>query len=94
MPLVQPHQVKERKAPEPELQPLKPMEPTARLQNGYGDGSQSKTVSIQGIYQDPKRVSSKKQDTLLREVKTTRVHNSAAVDDDDDDEVPPLECRQ
>jgi len=96
MPLLQPHEVKERKAPEPELQPLKPStEPAPRLGYNGGDGDQSKTVSIQGIYKDPKRVVSKKQDTLLREVKTTRVpHGAPTALDADDDEVPPLECRR
>eukprot|EP00435_Cladocopium_sp_Y103_P050134 s2139_g15.t1 len=62
MPLLQPHQVKERKAPEPELQPLKPStEPAPRLGYNGGDADRSKTVSIQGIYKDPKRVVSKKQ---------------------------------
>ncbi|CAK9069659.1 unnamed protein product [Durusdinium trenchii] len=94
MPLVEPHQVKERKAPEPELQPLKPsMDPPGRLGYSTGDGGPSKTVSIQGIYKDPKRVAPKKQDTLLREVKTTRA-TPKATEEEEEDEIPPLECRK
>eukprot|EP00439_Symbiodinium_sp_Y106_P001551 s9230_g1.t1 len=92
MPLLQPHQVKNPKAPaQPELEPLKPAteprgrEPTpARAgRGGYLAGKSSedgkaKTVSIQGIYQDPRRVAPKKPESLLREVKTTRADHVGA----------------
>lgn len=76
----------QREKPQPELQPLQPdqdKKPGKKLQQGS-----SKEMSIQGIYQDPKKVSkNKKEEQLLREVKTTRTVDN----DDDDDDIPPLE---
>ncbi|CAE7691980.1 lrrc6 [Symbiodinium pilosum] len=103
MPLLQPHQAKDPKAPaQPELEPLKPATEPTPARGGRGgylagdsESQKSKTVSIQGIYQDPRRVAPKKQqDSLMREVKTTRApHVASTTEDDDDDDVPPLEVR-
>jgi len=99
MPLLEPGRVKNPKAaPEPELQPLKPEQPKGTGPQARGEIKGS--VSVQGIYKDPRRVAADKPSELLREVRTTRpqaggqtaqlARTAAPDDDDDDDGVPPL----
>lgn len=98
MPLVQPNVARqEKKAPQPELQPLQPSKGPAPAR-GYVKAPTA-AVKLQGIYQDPKRVAKDRPAELLREVKTTRAPasvKSGATDqeDDDDDGIPPLEARR
>merc|ERR1712039_1027637 len=99
MPLVDPHRVREKREVQPELQPLKPeAPPTAPTPARAAAAGPKKSVSLQGIYKDPKRVAKDKPVTLLREVKTTRAPqphgNDQDGDDDDDDDIPPLESRR
>jgi protein TilB len=86
MPVVDPRPVRQQAAqPQPELKPLQPEEdpkPRQKKLNG--------SVSVQGIYKDPRRVAKGKPKELLREVTTKRVVNGS-LDDDDDDEIPALE---
>merc|ERR1712070_657600 len=86
MPVVDPRPIRHSAvAPQPELKPLEPekeLKPQKKQLNG--------TVSVQGIYKDPKRVTKKdKPKEFLREVVTRRTADNA--EDEDDDEIPPLE---
>jgi protein TilB len=85
MPVVDPRPVRNNAvAPAPELKPLQPEKdpkPHKKQPNG--------SVSLQGIYKDPKRVVKEKPKELLREVTTKRISN--VDNEDDDDEIPPLE---
>lgn len=85
MPVVDPRPMRQQVDVVPELQPLQPdtqqQQKTRKLPNG--------TVSVKGMYQDPKRVSKDKPKELLREVATRRTVNDN--DEDDDDEIPPLD---
>lgn len=104
MPVVDPRPVRgNKKGDAPELEPLKPAGEPAPRQAAPKGG----TVSLQGIYKDPRRVAVDKPKELLKEVKTTRTEtekkqrsgssarstaSTAAGDDDsDDDGIPPLE---
>lgn len=86
MPVVDPRPVRHQKeAAQPELKPLQPeQEPKNQRKQPNG------TVSVQGIYKDPKRVAKDKPKELLREVATKRTVNNND-DEDDDDDIPPLE---
>lgn len=88
MPVVNPRPVRgPNAAPQPDLQPLQPdQEKEKRPQRKQPNG----TVSVQGIYKDPKRVVQEKPKELLREVSTRRTADNND-DDDDDDDIPPLE---
>lgn len=98
MPMVDPPVLRERQAPQPpEIEPLKQGAPKSELPPGP---RLQEAVSIEGIYQDKRRVvKEQKPKQLLREVKTTHTGpRSSAKDittgeDDDDDDVPPLEPR-
>lgn len=69
-------------APQPELRPLQPDQEKPQRKQPKG------TVSVQGIYKDPKRVVQEKPKAFLREVSTKRTVDN---DDDEDDEIPPLD---
>lgn len=89
MPVVDPLPVRQSKsAPQPDLQPLKPAQDPPSRNRRAPAGS----VSVQGIYKDPRKVVDKPAE-LLREVATKRAggQTTADEDDDDDDDVPPLE---
>lgn len=83
MPLVEPgHTRAPRISVQPDLQPLK-AEKDAKSAQAPG------TVSIKGIYRDPRRVAAGGEERLLHEVSTRRATSL----DDDDDGIPPLEAR-
>jgi len=87
MPVVDPVRVRgQTAAPAPELKPLQPEQVPKTQQKQLKGG-----VSVQGIYKDPRKASTKgnKAKELLREVRTKR--NTADNDDDDDDDIPPLD---
>merc|ERR1719263_883107 len=85
MPVADPRPMRQNKGqPQPELKPLQPeQDPKARRKQPNG------SVSVEGIYKDPRRVAKEKPKELLREVATKRIDTGLV--DDDDDEIPPLE---
>lgn len=91
MPLVDPHRVREKREAQPELQPLKPEAPPTAPTPARAAAAPKKSVSLQGIYKDRKRVAKDKPATHLREIKTTRAPQAQGENDDDDDDIPPLE---
>lgn len=95
MPLLDTSRVRGPKVEKPpDLQPLQPEEKLSLRSKANRSGGYTGSVSLQGMYQDPKRVSKKSLTgggTLLQEVRTTYTKSAAATGaDDDDDEVPPL----
>jgi len=78
----------QRETPQPELQPLQTDDhkyPKGRQQPNQPKGS----VSVQGIYQDPKskKVGKDKPKEFLKAVSSRRTVDN----DEDDDDIPPLE---
>lgn len=87
MPVVDPRpQRQQTGVSQPELKPLEP--DTAQDQKNKQKQPKG-SVSVQGIYKDPRKVGKDRPKELLREVATKRTVNNN--DDEDDDDIPPLE---